>query len=139
MSIPSVSNNNNEASSQNVLLPINQQENQILMQYVFSKPDLLAEFINRLQLTCPTVSVPQPQVLCENHYSQFPYGQQTEQLQMQVQQEEPLWDELFSQQPEVSSKINSCQPSQLYPADDNRTCQQIFQNDLDLTTTNQVK
>jgi hypothetical protein len=70
MSMPNDRSNTNEAPSQNILLPAEQQQqlqflnNQEIVQYVFSQPDLITQIVrqfNELNLTYPTVASQQQQ------------------------------------------------------------------------------
>jgi hypothetical protein len=146
-SLSYASNSSNESLSQNVLLPSNQQENQRILECVLSNPDILAEVVRRMNmfhLTNTTESVLQPsndqshpQILHQNCQTQFQYGQQTEALQAQTQQQQ-----------DVSFIINPCQPSELCSINDiNGTFQepsanvpmwQTSKNNLYFSTPNQV-
>jgi len=109
-------------------VPSNQQENQRILECVFDNPDILEEIMRRMNmfhLTNTTASVSPPlndqshaQILDQNYQTQFQYGQQTEVLQAPIQQQQ-----------DVSSIINSCQPSELCSINDiNGTFQQPSTN-----------
>jgi hypothetical protein len=117
-------------------LPSNQQENQRILEFVLSNPDIHADIVRRMNmvhLTNTTESISPPL----NDQSQFQYGQQTEVSQAQIQQQQ-----------DVFSIINPCQPSELCSINDfNGTFQQPSTNvpmwqtsktDLYFSTPNQV-
>jgi transcription initiation factor TFIID subunit TAF12 len=109
-------------------LPSNQQENQRILEFVLSNPDIHADIVRRMNmvhLTNTTESISPPlndqshaQILDQNYQTQFQYGQQTEVSQAQIQQQQ-----------DVFSIINPCQPSELCSINDfNGTFQQPSTN-----------
>jgi hypothetical protein len=135
----------NEASSQNILPPSQQLNNQNIIQYILSQPQLVIELLNQLgtsNLTAPTASPQQPpsQMFYQNQQPQILYQQQSPPAMFQQTQARPTYHQ---QQQQTFPPMNSyqSQESQFFPQNYmNSTSQQrstqiqiLGMSDVDIT------
>ena len=106
MPLPCDSNNNDEDASENVSSPIDQQQNQISIQHVLSRPNLCSELRHRIHMSDLTAPVQQLQS----------YVPDTQMLHQNQQPPVMLQVSATHQQQQTSHLMNSYQPDNVTPS-----------------------